>query len=80
MSEKPTTHANDDETYPKSPEQTQRDLAQREGKPFTTDDGQRPDLSPADLEVASPWPTHDDRPESSHADRESGEGNDPSGT
>ena len=73
MSERPSTHDNDDddETYPKSPEWTQRYLAKHEGRPLTTDDGRRPDLSPADLDVASPWPTHKDRPEPSDADRDS---------
>ena len=68
MSDEPITHDDDDETFPKSPEQTQRDLAKHEGKPLTTDDGRRPDLSPADLDVASPWPTHKDRPEPSDTD------------
>lgn len=76
MSDKPITHDNNGETYPKSPEQTQRDLAQREGKPLTTDDGQRSDLSPADLDVTSPWPTHKDRPEPSDSEGGSDDGND----
>lgn len=58
MSEKPKP--NEEATYPKLPDHTQRDLADKEGKPFPTDTEQRPDLSPADIEVSPPWSTHRD--------------------
>jgi len=68
MSEKPTD--DDEQSYPMSPESTQRYLAEHQGAPLITDDDRRADLSPEDLDVSVPWPTHQDRPSPSDADQD----------